>query len=68
VVFLLSAMLQMANDIAKAKADIAAAEQRQREVQQMVQQAKQGKEDSVSNTTGLIKALRWPPAAHTCNP
>jgi hypothetical protein len=45
----------MANDIAKAKADIAAAEQRQQELLQMVQQAKQGKGDTVSNTAGLIK-------------
>jgi hypothetical protein len=37
----------MNNDIAKAKADIAAAEKRQQELQQLVVQAKQGKEDSV---------------------
>lgn len=42
------ALLQIINDIAKAKADVAAAEQRQQELQQQVAQAKQGKEDSVS--------------------
>lgn len=42
-----SPLLQMNNDIAKAKADIAAAEKRQQELQQLVAQAKQGKEDSV---------------------
>lgn len=40
-------LLQLTNDIEKAKADIAAAEKRQQEVQQLVVQAKQGKEDTV---------------------
>jgi len=44
---LLLPRLQMANDITKAKADIAAAEKRQQELSTLVQQAKQGKEDSV---------------------
>lgn len=39
---------QIMNDIEKAKADIAAAEKRQQEVAALLQQAKQGKEDSVS--------------------
>lgn len=40
-------LLQLTNDIEKAKADIAAAEKRQQELQQLVAQAKQGKEDTV---------------------
>lgn len=39
--------LQLTNDIEKAKADIAAAEKRLQELQQLVAQAKQGKEDTV---------------------
>lgn len=39
--------LQISNDIAKAQADIAAAEKRQQAVLEQVQQAKQGKEDTV---------------------
>lgn len=50
--------LQMANDISKAKADIAAAEQRQQELQQLVQQAKPGKEDTVSNGSGDDQGLK----------
>lgn len=45
-------LLQLSNDIAKAKADIQAAELRQQELLQLVQQAKQGKEDSVRDLAG----------------
>lgn len=44
-------VLQLTNDIEKAKKDIAAAEKRRQEVEQLVQQAKQGKEDTVSETS-----------------
>jgi hypothetical protein len=43
-------VLQLANDIEKAKADIAAAEKRQQEVLQLVKQARHGKEDTVSSS------------------
>jgi hypothetical protein len=43
-------VLQLANDIEKAKGDIAAAEKRQQEVLQLVKQAKHGKEDTVSSS------------------
>lgn len=41
-------LLQILNDVEQAKANIAAADGREQEVLAMVQQAKQGKEDSVS--------------------
>jgi hypothetical protein len=41
--------VQIINDIERTKNDIAAAEKRQQEIASQVQQAKQGKEDSVSN-------------------
>lgn len=40
--------LQIINDIERTKNEIAAAEKRQQEIAAQVQQAKQGKEDSVS--------------------
>jgi hypothetical protein len=53
---------QLVNDIAKTRADIAAAEQRQQELAQQVQQAKQGKEDTVSEgaaADSVCGALGW---------
>jgi hypothetical protein len=46
--------VQIINDIERTKNDIAAAEKRQQEIASQVQQAKQGKEDSVSTTAMLL--------------
>jgi hypothetical protein len=45
--FLVCCCLQIINDIERTKNEIAAAEKRQQEIAAQVQQAKQGKEDSV---------------------
>jgi hypothetical protein len=46
--------VQIINDIERTKNEIAAAEKRQQEIASQVQQAKQGKEDSVGSVAALL--------------
>lgn len=47
----MAAAVQILNDVERAKTDIAAAQKREQEVLAQVQQAKHGKEDSVSTSS-----------------
>lgn len=53
------AVVQILNDVERIQTDIAAAQKREQELLTMVQQAKQGKEDSVSTSSSFNQSASY---------